>query len=196
MRKTMFLLVFFSVSLPVLAQPHPEERHQAVVKAIFSEALSSDIAYENLRVLCATTEGRIAGSPAAAAAVEFTRQIMQGMALDSVYLQEMTVPNWKRGEKEIARVISSAYGTTELSVAALGRSVGTGPDGLTAEVVMVTQLSELEQLGRKGLEGKIVFFNRPVDQSHYNTFQGYSGAVDQRFSGPSAAARHGAVAAL
>lgn len=196
----MFARILFpllvTISLPVLAQTHPEQHHQAVVKALFSEALSSDIAYENLRILCATTEGRIAGSPAAAAAVEFTRQIMQGMDLDSVYLQEMTVPNWKRGDKEIARVISSAYGTTELSVAALGRSVGTGPDGIMAPVVMVTQLSELEHLGREGIEGNIVFFNRPVDQTHYNTFRGYSGAGDQRFAGPATAARFGAVAAL
>jgi len=42
--------------------------------------------------LCETTEGRISGSPAAAAAVEFTRQIMENMDLDSVYLQEMMVP--------------------------------------------------------------------------------------------------------
>ncbi len=196
MFKKFLLLLFVSFSLPALAQTHPQERHQAVVKSIFSEALSSDIAYENLRILCATTEGRIAGSPAAAAAVEFTRQIMQGMGLDSVYLQEMTVPNWKRGDREIARAISAAYGTTALSVAALGRSVGTGPDGLAAEVIMVTQLSELEKLGRTGIEGRIVFFNRPVDQTHYNTFQAYSGAVDQRFAGPVAAAAYGAVGAL
>jgi carboxypeptidase Q len=196
MYKTALLLLLISLSFLAHSHSQPKERHQAIVKAIFSEALSSDIAYENLRILCATTEGRIAGSPAAAAAVEFTRQVMQGMDLDSVYLQEMTVPNWKRGDKEIARAISTIHGTTELTVAALGRSVGTGPDGLTAEVVMVTQLSELEQLGRERIEGKIVFFNRPVDQTHYNTFQGYSGAVDQRFAGPVTAAQFGALAAI
>ncbi len=178
---------------PVAGQ---EARHQEVVHAIFSNALSSDVAYEHLRILCETTEGRIAGSPAAAAAVEFTRQVMAGMPLDSVYLQEMTVPNWKRGEPEVARILSERFGPEELTVAALGRSVGTGPSGLAAPVVVVQALDELEQLGREGLEGRIVFFNRAVDQAHYNTFQGYSGAVDQRFAGPASAARYGAVAAL
>lgn len=196
MFKKVLLLLLISFPVSVVGQILPEAHHKAVIKDIFSEALSSDIAYENLRILCATTEGRIAGSAAAVAAVEFTRQIMQEMNLDSVYLQEMTVPSWKRGDREIARAISSVYGTTGLTVAALGRSVGTGPAGLTAEVVVVTQLSELEQLGSEGIEGRIVFFNRPVDQTHYNTFQGYSGAGDQRFAGPATAARYGAVAAL
>lgn len=190
-----FLVFFLAAPLASLNAEVPD-RHQAVVDALFSNALLSDVAYENLRVLCETTEGRIAGSPAAAAAVEFTRQIMDQMDLDSVYLQEMTVPNWKRGEPEVARAISSRFGTTELTVSALGRSVGTGPAGVSAQVVQVMSLQELENLGRAGVEGKIVFLNRPVDQSHYNTFQGYSGAVDQRFRGPSLAAELGAVAAL
>ncbi len=172
------------------------QAQQDLVDRIFSNALASDVAYENLRILCETTEGRISGTPEAAAAVEFTRQIMAGMDLDSVYLQEVMVPAWRRGEPEISRVISQHFGITELTVSALGRSPGTGPDGLSAQVVEVMQLDELEALGREAIEGKIVFFNRPVDQTHYNTFRGYGGAVDQRFHGPARAAELGAVAAL
>ena len=175
---------------------HSAVPQEETIEAIFSNALNSNVAYENLRVLCETTEGRIAGSPAAAAAVEFTRQIMENMDLDSVYLQEMTVPNWKRGEPEIARIISPEQGNININVIALGLSVGTGNQGITAPVVELQDLDELEKLGRSELQGKIVFFNRPVDQSHYNTFQGYSGAVDQRFHGPARAADYGAVAAI
>ncbi len=170
--------------------------HDNVIRAIFENALNSDVAYENLRILCETTEGRISGTPEAAAAVEFTRQIMAGMDLDSVYLQEVMVPNWKRGEPEVARMVSSKLGSAELNVLAFGLSVGTGPGGLIAEVVELHHLSELEELGREGLEGKIVFFNRPFDHSHYNTFAGYSATVDQRFRGPAMAAEYGAVAAV
>ena len=169
---------------------------QEKVDAIFRNALTSDVAYENLRILCATTAGRISGTPEAAAAVELTRQIMLQMNLDSVYLQEVMVPNWKRGEPEVARIVSQRFGTTDLTVLALGRSVGTGKDGVLAPVVEVHDLAELETLGRESLEGKIAFFNRPVDQRHFNTFDGYGGAVDQRFRGPAAAAALGAVAAI
>ncbi len=169
---------------------------EETVSAIFENALNSKVAYENLRILCETTEGRISGSPAAAAAVEFTRQIMENMDIDSVYLQEMMVPNWKREGPEVARIISAELGNQDINVLALGLSVGTGPQGLSAEIVEILTLDELEHHGRKGLENKIVFFNRPVDQSHYNTFEGYSGAVDQRFHGPAMAAEYGAAAAV
>lgn len=170
--------------------------HEDVLEAIFVNALNSDVAYENLRVLCETTEGRIAGSPAAAAAVEFTRQIMENMELDSVWLQPMLVPNWKRGEPEQARIISSRLGVQELTVLALGLTVATGPEGISTRVIEVQTLDELEKLGREKIEGNIVFYNRPFSQDHYNTFQGYSGAVDQRVWGPQRAAEYGAVAAL
>ncbi len=65
---------------------------ETVIDKIFENALHSDVAYEHLRILCETTEGRLSGTPEAAAAVEFTRQIMEGMDLDSVYLQEVMVP--------------------------------------------------------------------------------------------------------
>jgi hypothetical protein len=184
-----FTLILFWIAQSTFAQ-------QEVVDAMFSNALKSDVAYEQLRILCATTEGRIAGSPEAAAAVEYTKQLMEQMGLDSVYLQEVMVPNWKRGEPEQAKVISHLLGDHALNVTALGLSVGTGPQGLFAPVIEVQSLEELEQLGESVVNGKIIFFNRAVNQDHYNTFQGYSGAVDQRVRGPLTAARLGAVAAL
>ncbi|MFP4468655.1 MAG: M20/M25/M40 family metallo-hydrolase [Bacteroidales bacterium] len=184
------------IALLMMAPVSLLQAQQQTVDAIFSNAMRSDVAYENLRVLCETTAGRISGTPEAAAAVEYTRQIMLEMDLDSVYLQEVMVPNWNRGEPEVGRIVSSRFGSSELTVVALGRSVGTGPDGLSAQVVEVHDLDELEELGRDALEGKIVFFNRPADQTHYNSFEAYSGAVDQRTQGPAEAARYGAVAAV
>lgn len=186
---TLYLTIIFITADTATAQ-------EQMVEAIFSEALNSYAAYENLRILCETAEGRIAGSPAAAAAVEFTRQIMENMDIDTVYLQEMTVPNWKRGDQEIGRIISSKLGNRDISVIALGLSVGTGPLGVSSGVIEVMGLGELEGLGREKIEGKIVFFNRAFDQTHYNTFEGYSGAVDQRVHGPSRAAEYGAAAAI
>ncbi len=185
----MFLIFLLVLSFPL-------QSNEKVVRHIFENALHSDVAYKNLHILCETTEGRIAGTPEAAAAVEFTRQIMAGMDLDSVYLQEVMVPNWQRGEPEVVRAVSPVLGTTELTALAFGLSVGTGPDGLVAPVIELHHLNQLEELGREGLEGRVVFFNRPFDHSYYNTFAGYSATVDQRFRGPAMAAEYGAVAAV
>ena len=188
--------ILYAIALIFISFSLSGQTTEQVVGEIFENALNSDVAYENLRILCETTEGRIAGTPEAAAAVEFTRQIMDHMGLDSVYLQEVMVPRWIRGEPEVARAVSSKLGTVDLNVLAFGLSVGTGPDGLTGKVIELHHLEELEQLGREHIEGRIVFFNRPFDQSHYNTFSGYGATVDQRFRGPSMAAEYGAIATV
>ncbi len=187
--------MFLSLVLSLLMMPSLIAKEE-VIREIFANALHSHVAYENLRILCETTEGRLSGTPEAAAAVEFTRQVMAGMDLDSVYLQEVMVPNWQRGEPEVARAISARLGTAELTALAFGLSVGTGPEGLTAPVVELDGLDELEALGREQLEGRIVFFNRHFDHSYYNTFDGYSATVGARFRGPALAAEYGAVAAV
>jgi carboxypeptidase Q len=190
MKKTVFLL--FLCVLPLLLQ----SQEKTYVGKIFQAALSSQIAYDNLRLLCETTTGRISGTLQAAKAVEFTKQIMQQMDLDSVYLQEVKVIHWSRGDVEIARIISSKKGNQNLTISALGLSVGTGQAGISAPVVEVRSIQELHELGAENLKGKIVFFNRPFDHSHFNTFAGYGANVDQRVTGPAEAANLGAVAAV
>ena len=82
---------------------------------------------------------------------------------------------------------------------ALGPSVATPPEGLTAEVVAVRDFHELNELGRAGVAGKIVLFNHPFDERMAALGKGldaYGSAVLYRANGPSTAARFGAVAAL
>jgi Zn-dependent M28 family amino/carboxypeptidase len=85
--------------------------------------------------------------------------------------------------------------TARLRVCALGGSVGTPEEGITAEVVEVRSFDELRSLGGRAA-GKIVFFNRPFDRTRVNPFEAYGGAVNQRGAGAVEAARAGGVAAL
>ena len=102
-----------------------------------------------------------------------------------------------RGDAETVRIVNSEkMGSIDLKALALGNSVGTGPEGITAEVIEVTSLDELETLGQGEIEGRIVFFNRPLDPTQLNTFSAYGGAVDQRAFGASRASKYGAVGAL
>jgi Zn-dependent M28 family amino/carboxypeptidase len=89
--------------------------------------------------------------------------------------------------------------TQKIVLTALGGSVATPPEGITAEVVVVNNFDELQALGRARVAGKIVLFNARFDQQLADN--GYSGeaygqAVAYRAAGASAAARLGAVAAL
>jgi hypothetical protein len=67
---------------------------------------------------------------------------------------------------------------------------------LTAELIEVRGIEDLEKLGKEKIEGKIVFFNRPMERSLINTFSAYGACVDQRYAGASNAAKYGALAVM
>lgn len=167
------------------------------IRKIYDVALQKGKAYDYLYHLSEDIGGRLAGSPQAAAAVEYTKQLMDTLGMDEVRLQECMVPHWERGGKEEVRIVnSSQVGSLDLKAASLGNSIGTGPMGITAEVIEVQQLDQLDSLGAEMIEGKIVFFNRPMDPTQINTFSAYGGAVDQRVFGASRAAKYGSVGVL
>ena len=175
-------------TMEMLSQDNTDLR----IKEILWEALSDRTAYENLRVLCLTTAGRVTGSGKAEEALELTFRMMEALGFDTVYRQPVEVPHWVRGEKEKAWLKSKRSGKIPLSVAALGMSAGTGSGGIKGQVVEVKGLEELPALGKERLKGKIVFFNRPMDVTLVNTFSAYGGVADQRTLGASAAAEYGA----
>lgn len=186
MKKFIFLLLpFFTFA-----------QHEGTIKKIYDETLTNGHVYENLRVLCKDIGSRLSGSPEAAAAVEYTKQLMESYGFDTVYLQPVMVPHWVRGKKEVVRAINTEkYGTMDMNALALGNSVGTGPKGVLAEVVEVSGIDEVNELGKK-VEGKIVFYNGSMDPTIINTFGAYGGAVIQRSSGASEAAKYGAKAII
>lgn len=193
----MMFLLSAHIGLPAQSNTADEDADAFIIKSIFETTYSEGQAYEWLHFLTKKIGGRLAGSPQAAAAVEYTRQIMDTIGLDKVWLQPVTVPHWVRGDDDEVSIINSALvGTKPLKALALGNSVGTGPTGLSAEVLEVTSIDALKALGRAAVTGKIVFFNRPMDRMQMSSFAAYGGAVDQRGAGQVAAAKLGAVAAL
>jgi hypothetical protein len=162
------------------------------IKQIFDEELSEGRSFQWLEELTVKIGNRLSGSPGAAMAVDWGKRELEEIA-DSVWLQPVMVPVWVRGQKEIARLKKSKV---DLNVCALGGSVGTGPDGITAKVVEVKNFEDLKRLGEKNIKGNIVFFNRPMDPTRIHTFAAYGGAVDQRGYGASEAARYGAVGVI
>ncbi|PSR12001.1 MAG: peptidase M28 family protein, partial [Bacteroidetes bacterium] len=197
--RSFFLLAGFvlGVSPLIFGQNLPQEVDARAIRKIYDLALTESSCYQWLYHLTKEVGGRMAGTPQSAAAIAYGQQIMDTLGLDRVYLQECTVPTWVRGEPEQVRIInSSQIGTQDLHALSLGNSVGTGPDGLAAEVIEVHSLDEVEKLGRAKIAGKIVFYNRPMDPTQLSTGAAYGGAVDQRGLGAARAAEYGAVAAL
>jgi hypothetical protein len=104
------------------------------------------------------------------------------------------VPKWVRGAKESAYILDNNR-KINIPVCALGGSIATPESGITAEIIQVNGIQELEALGEK-IKGKIVFFNRPMDQENIETFKSYGACVDQRFGGAKEASKYGAVASI
>ncbi len=192
-KKVFFVLVFALLPHTFYAQGQ-SGGDAFFLKSIHERALEEGQAYHWLRGLCEEVGPRLAGSPGAAAAVVWSRQILATVGFDTVYLQACLEPRWVRGPEASAQIVNSRQiGSRPLQVTSLGNSIGTPAGGITAAVVEVQSLEELIVLGREKLAGKIVFFNRPMDPSLFNTFAAYGAAVDQRVYGASRAARFGAV---
>lgn len=167
-----------------------------MIRKLYDEALLRGQSYDNLRYLCKRIGHRLSGSPQAAAAVEYTYQLMKQFC-DTVYLQECMVPHWVRGEHDEGKITGSkGHGTVEVNILALGGSVATPKGGITAEIVEIRDFKELELLGKKGIQGKIVFFNHPFNNAHVSTFKAYGECVEYRWAGPSKAAQFGALGSI
>lgn len=191
--KTIFALATLLLCITVNAQTTDKD----LIKEIYDAALRNGKSYEMLHNLCTKVGHRLSGSPGAAAAVEWGRHTMNDYGFDSVWLQPVMVPHWVRGQAEVGRVINSKkIGSNDLTILALGGSVGTGPSGISAGIIEVKSFDELKQHGQKNVQGKIVFFNRAMDPTKINTFAAYGGAVEQRANGASEAANLGAVAVI
>jgi hypothetical protein len=122
-------------------------------------------------------------------------EAMRERGLQNVHTERVLVPHWERGNTERALLLLPDGTSNRLSVCALGGSVGTPPRGITAEVMEVRSFDELTRRGEEA-RGKIVFFNRPMDPSLFDTFDAYGGAVEQRSKGAAAAAKVGAIGAV
>jgi Zn-dependent M28 family amino/carboxypeptidase len=201
-------LIIFLLVLPALAgrqNNRPADLYTpkllAELKQLQKAALESDYAYKQTAYMCNNIGPRLSGSPGAARAVEYVADEMRRIGMD-VQLEKVMVPHWVRGVEtaELVQFHGQAPDTRQkIVLTALGGSVATPPEGLTAEVVVVESLEQLNALGRDRVTGKIVLFNAVYDKRLAE--MGYAGdaygqAVVYRGTGASAAARLGAVASL
>ncbi len=170
-----------------------------LIKRISDEILSSGKAYENLRTLCKTVGARLSGSPQMYKAEEWGLASLRDAGAGKVYLQDCLVPHWVRGGKDMAWVMyMDAKGKPVkeyLDVLALGNSLGTGKNGVKAKVILINNFDELEKR-KEEIKGKIVFYNYPFNPTYLQPFRAYGESGLYRRSGPSRAAKYGALAVV
>jgi len=173
----------------------------ATLDQIQSAALESDYGYRQLDYLCNKIGPRMPGTPQTAAAVAWVADRFREMGLE-VSLEPVSVPHWVRGQEtgELVKIPGAPGAFTQKVVlTALGGSVATPPEGITAPVTVVHDFAELERRGRTAVAGKIVLFDVPFDSALAEAGYGhdaYLRVVPYRVGGAARAARLGAVASL
>jgi hypothetical protein len=175
-----------------------------MIKKISDEILNNGKAYDNLRDLTKKIGGRLAGSPQMVMAEKWGEAVMKQSGADKVMMQQCMVPHWVRGGKDEASASNyqgpnvpfrDDYLKKELDVVALGNSIGSGKNGVNGEVLLVNSFEELEKR-KNEVKGKIVFYNYKFNNTYVQTFRAYGEASQYRGSGPSRAAKYGAVAVI
>ena len=189
--KQLIFLFSILISLNLSAQTDADN-----IKKIYSNSLTNGKSYEWLDHLSTQIGSRLSGSLGAERAVEYTKEELEKLGLDKVWLQPVMVPKWVRGAPEFAYIETSPGVTTPINICALGGSIATPNGGIKAHVIEVKSLAELATLGEANIKGKIVFYNRPMQADLINTFEAYGGCVDQRYAGAMEAGKYGAVGVI
>jgi len=172
------------------AGPEPDPLTDTVA-ALQRDALASSRAWEVLESLTVEVGHRFTGSSGDRAAVAWAERTLRELGFENVHAEPVTVPHWVRGEAS-GETLSPFPQAMELI--ALGGSVGTPEEGISAEVLEVGSLAELEFLPDEQVRGKIVFINERMERTRDGS--GYGTTVAIRGRGPVLAAGKGAVAVL
>lgn len=185
----------FAAAMPMLfvcgaAAATDAERYREPASRLVGAALTDGQAYAITQQLADHVGPRLSGSAGLDTAIAVMVARLRGLGFET-RTEKVMVPHWVRGE-EAASVTAPV--SQKLVVTALGGSVGTPAGGITAPVVEVASLEELQALGADKVRGRIVLFNKAIAPG--SGFDGYSAVAPLRGRGPSAAARLGAVATL
>lgn len=185
MKKYLLLLLFLSFT--AFAQ---ENKDSIQFRQLSDEILVHGKAYDNLKELTQEIGHRLSGSVGYDKATVWAKQKLIEAGADKVWLQEVKVPVWVRGEESL-KVKIGKNSWKDLVFLSLGNSEGTQGRDVEGEVIMVENLEEFEKLSSKEVKDKIIFFNYKFRQDFPQTFSAYSDAVKYRAFAASKVAEKG-----
>lgn len=160
------------------------QTYRADADRLIDAALGDSAGYAKLTRLVDGFGPRLSGSKGLEDAIDWILAEMKKEGLDSVRGEPVMVPHWVRGDESAEMVLPRRRA---LGMLGLGMSIGTPPEGIEAEVLVVSDFAELDRRASEA-KGRIVVYDAP--------FTSYGQTVRYRTQGASAAARHGAVAVL
>ena len=159
------------------------------VDKVRTSALNSDLSYKLLESLTTEVGPRLPGTKNDKKAVAWAKAKFNELGFDKVWLEEATFPEWRR-YSESGKILTPSE--QPLHLTALGNSISTPKDGITAPVVLFETLDELKAAPANSLKGKIAYINYRMNRDIDGN--GYGPAVKARGTGAIEASKKGAVA--
>jgi len=178
--------VFLSLSSSAATLNGSETKQLTQLK---NTALQSDLSYQVLESLTTEVGHRLMGSEGDKKSIIWAQAKMKSLGFDKVWTEEVTGTFWQRGEAK-AKIIAP-YPHKVVAIA-LGGSVATSAEGLTAEVAHFETFADLKAAPDNSLHGKIAFVSYQMER--YINGKGYGPAVGTRVGGAVVAAKKGASA--
>ncbi|KAH3758667.1 peptidase M28 family protein [Pelomyxa schiedti] len=175
------LVVVMAFVMAIVERGHNDELETLV------ESLQQDTTqYARMAALCDLYPARISSSPSMDAAIEWILDQLQLEGMEG-YTENASVPYWYQNPDGHNLKLLYPGVPRELAVTPLGRSIGTGPDGIEGYVLVVSSFDELNNRSAEAA-GKIVVYD--VD------YVSYGDTVQYRSQGALMAASVGALASL
>lgn len=188
MFQRVFLVLIAAISITVSpsAQGRPEwlAPFQENADKLMKAAMADQFAWNRLAELTDTYGQRLTGSDNLNRAITWAVETMKKDGLENVHTEKVMAPKWVRGRESLEILDPPRH---QVPMLGLGGSVATPPEGIDADVMVVSSGDELTRRSGEA-KGKIVLFN--VQYTNYGETVAY------RSGGARMAAQHGAVAAL
>ncbi|KAJ8726845.1 hypothetical protein PYW08_015242 [Mythimna loreyi] len=141
--------------------------------------------YDELAKFVDTFGARPSGTSELEKSIDYMIDLTRKEGLNDIVTEELEVPHWERGVETLTMFEPRKK---KMEILGLGKSVKTPPNGLTAEVVVISNFTHLEDTSDEEIKGKIVLYV-PI-------FTTYSDTVIYRSQGAAKASAKGAVASL
>jgi carboxypeptidase Q len=164
------------------------EKEMQTAAWIRDAALTNNHSYKILESLTTEVGPRMAGTEADARAVAWAEAKFKELGFDKVWKEPVTFPAWKRGQGS-AEIVAPF--PQPLAITALGYSVATDPNGVSAEVVQFATLKDLIAAPESMVKGKIVFINHKMQSANE-----YGLVQPGRSNGASVSAKKGGLAII
>src|ERR1700726_144910 len=185
------LVLAASANATSAADAPPSSALVVTASSLGQKALSDPAAFDFVDSLTTEIGQRLAGTEAHRRAVAWAEARLKAAGFENVHSEPFTFPAWIRGA-ESAEIVGLV--PQHLAVTALGGSVATDASGIEAEISLFRTYDDLLAAAPGSLNGKIAVVTQRMVRTQDGS--GYGAANPIRRSGPSEAARRGAVAYL